>query len=164
MFVANPNNPTGTWLAPDALEAFIASVPRDVLIVLDEAYNEYLEPAERAERRPGSRAIRTWSLSRTFSKAYGLAALRVGYGIMDPTVADMLQPRAAAVQRQRVRAGGGGRGAGRYRVRRGEPRDEPRGLAQLERGPPALGIGYVPSHGNFLLVKWATRVASTSAC
>ena len=49
VFVANPNNPTGTCIAPDALEAFIASVPRDVLVVLDEAYNEYLEPAERAD-------------------------------------------------------------------------------------------------------------------
>ena len=46
VFVANPNNPTGTWIAPDELEAFIASVPRDVLVVLDEAYNEYLEPAQ----------------------------------------------------------------------------------------------------------------------
>ena len=50
MFVANPNNPTGTWLAPaDVLEAFIAAVPRDVVVVLDEAYNEYLEPAHRAD-------------------------------------------------------------------------------------------------------------------
>src|SRR5262249_36540707 len=48
VFVANPNNPTGTWIAPDALERFIASVPGDVLVVLDEAYNEYLEPDQRA--------------------------------------------------------------------------------------------------------------------
>ncbi len=59
VFVANPNNPTGTWIAPDPLRAFIASVPGDVVVVLDEAYNEYLEPAaERAQRRVGEDARR----------------------------------------------------------------------------------------------------------
>ena len=48
VFVANPNNPTGTWIAPDALEAFIASIPAEVLVVLDEAYDEYLDPAQHA--------------------------------------------------------------------------------------------------------------------
>ena len=89
VFVANPNNPTGTFIAPDALEAFIASVPRDVLVVLDEAYNEYLEPAERADSVGWLARYPHLALCRSFSKAYGLAALRIGYGVMHATVADM---------------------------------------------------------------------------
>ena len=90
VFVANPNNPTGTWIAPDALQAFIASIPDDVLVVLDEAYNEYLEPAQNAPSAAWTRTHANLIVSRTFSKAYGLAALRVGYGIMNASVADML--------------------------------------------------------------------------
>src|SRR5512141_1262839 len=90
VFVANPNNPTGTWLAPAAVEAFIASVPEDVLVVLDEAYNEYLEPAQCAPSAAWVRRYPNLVVSRTFSKAYGLAALRVGYGLMQAPVAEML--------------------------------------------------------------------------
>ncbi len=89
VFVANPNNPTGTWIAPAALEAFIDSVPRDVLVVLDEAYNEYLEPADRADSVGWIARYPHLAVSRSFSKAYGLAALRIGYGVMSADVADM---------------------------------------------------------------------------
>ena len=76
VFVANPNNPTGTWITPDAMEAFIASVPQSVLIVLDEAYNEYLEPAQCAPSVAWTTRYANLIVSRTFSKAYGLAGLR----------------------------------------------------------------------------------------
>src|SRR5262249_55724527 len=78
VFVANPNNPTGTWIAPPELEAFIESVPRDVLVVLDEAYNEYLDPKDRADSVGWIARFPNLAVSRSFSKAYGLAALRVG--------------------------------------------------------------------------------------
>ncbi len=81
VFIANPNNPTGTWLDADALHAFIESVPPDVVVVLDEAYTEYVS-------RPGFPDGVAWLqdfpnliVTRTFSKIYGLAALRVGYGL-----------------------------------------------------------------------------------
>jgi histidinol-phosphate aminotransferase len=90
VFVANPNNPTGTWLAPSAVKAFIAAVPRDCLVVLDEAYDEYLEPAQRSSSVAWVGEHPNLIVSRTFSKAYGLAGLRVGYGLMDAAVADML--------------------------------------------------------------------------
>ena len=78
VFVANPNNPTGTWIPPAALRSFIASVPENVLVVLDEAYNEYLEPEQCAPSAAWTRDHANLVVSRTFSKAYGLAALRVG--------------------------------------------------------------------------------------
>ena len=91
VFVANPNNPTGTWIAPDALEAFIASVPDDVAGRARRGVQRISRARRSARPAPrGSRDYPNLIVSRTFSKAYGLAALRVGYGVMDAKVADML--------------------------------------------------------------------------
>jgi histidinol-phosphate aminotransferase len=90
VFIANPNNPTGTWITGGAVESFIASIPQDVIVVLDEAYNEFLEPSEQSKSIAWLTRFPNLIVSRTFSKAYGLAALRVGYGVMDPAVADLM--------------------------------------------------------------------------
>ena len=129
VFVANPNNPTGTWIEPAALEAFVASVPEDVVVVLDEAYNEYLEPSQLAPSAAWVGRYPNLVVSRTFSKAYGLAALRIGYGADAPGGRRHAESRPAAVQRQRARAGGRARRARRRRVRRRKPRTESRGPA-----------------------------------
>ncbi len=153
VFVANPNNPTGTWLTPDAVRAFIASVPADVLVVLDEAYNEYLEPSQQADSASWLGTHPNLLISRTFSKAYGLAGLRVGYALADASVAAMLnrvrQPfnvnsvaQAAAIAAL---------ADADYVVE--SARLNRAGLAQLSAGLDALGIAYVPSHANFLLVQ-----------
>ena len=93
-------------------------------------------------------------VSRTFSKAYGLAALRVGYGIMHREGRRHAEPRPAAVQRQRACAGGGGRRARRHRVRRGKPAPQPRGHARARRGlSPRSDSRSLPSHANFMLVQ-----------
>lgn len=96
VFLANPNNPTGTWVDAAALEAFVASVPSRVLIVLDEAYSEYVPPEWFADGRfPDGLALAkrypNILLTRTFSKIYGLAALRVGFGLAHPSVAAILE-------------------------------------------------------------------------
>ena len=152
VFIANPNNPTGTWLAGPVVEAFIASVPKDVLVVLDEAYNEFLEPSEQSDSIVWTARYPNLIVSRTFSKAHGLAALRVGYGVMNEELADLMnrvrQPfnvnalaQAAAIaaladaeyvakSRQQNRAG----------------------MRELEAGLARLGIRYLPSHGNFVLI------------
>src|SRR2546423_6647486 len=90
VFIANPNNPTGTWHSPAAIRAFVAAVPREVIVVLDEAYNEFLEPHQDAHATQWLAEFPHLIVSRSFSKAYGLAALRVGYGVMDPAIADLL--------------------------------------------------------------------------
>jgi len=89
VFVANPNNPTGTWLPPKAIRAFLERIPSDVLVVLDEAYNEYLSPEDRGDAVRLLDQFPNLVVSRTFSKAYGLAGLRVGYGMTHPQVADL---------------------------------------------------------------------------
>ena len=90
VFVANPNNPTGTLLAGGELEAFLRAAPADVVVVIDEAYNEYLPAAVRYDSLPWLARHRNLVITRTFSKAYGLAGLRVGYALCDPSIADLL--------------------------------------------------------------------------
>ncbi len=153
MFVANPNNPTGTWIAPDVLEAFVASVPDDVLIVLDEAYDEYLEPSQQSQSVAWIAKYANLVVSRTFSKAYGLAALRVGYGIMDAKVADMLNR-----VRQPFNVNALAQAAALAALADTAYVDESRalnraGMRQLEEGVRALGLTFVPSHANFLLIR-----------
>jgi len=153
VFVANPNNPTGTWIAPDALEAFIASVPDDVLVVLDEAYNEYLEPERQAPSPVWIAKYANLVVSRTFSKAYGLAALRVGYGIMDPNVADMLNR-----VRQPFNVNALAQAAALAALADADYVEQSRiinraGMRQLEEGARALGLPFIPSHANFMLIR-----------
>jgi histidinol-phosphate aminotransferase len=153
VFVANPNNPTGTWLGADALESFIASVPPDVLVVLDEAYNEYLEPAAVAPSPAWVAQYPQLVVSRTFSKAYGLAALRVGYGIMNPRVADMLNR-----VRQPFNVNALAQAAALAALADADYVEQSRainreGMRALEAGFRALGLAWVPSHANFLLVR-----------
>jgi histidinol-phosphate aminotransferase len=153
LFVANPNNPTGTFIPPAELEAFVASVPRHVLVVLDEAYNEYLEPDDRADSVAWIAKYPNLLVSRSFSKAYGLAALRIGYGIASAGVADMMNR-----VRQPFNVNALAQAAAVAALEDTAYVDESRamnreGLAQLYRGFDALGLTYVRSHGNFVLVK-----------
>jgi len=153
VFVANPNNPTGTWIAPDVLRAFVASVPADVVVVLDEAYNEYLDADRQAHATRWIGDHPNLVVSRSFSKAYGLAALRVGYGVMDATVADLLNR-----VRQPFNVNALAQAAALAALADTDYVDESRrinraGLAQLANGFAALGLTALPSHGNFVLVK-----------
>ena len=153
VFVANPNNPTGTWIAPSVLEAFVASLPRDVVVVLDEAYNEYLVSTDRAPSVEWIARYPNLVVSRTFSKAYGLAALRVGYGIMDANVADLLNR-----VRQPFNVNTLAQVAALAALADADYVEESRllndaGMAQLEAGLQVLGLRYVPSHGNFVLAE-----------
>jgi histidinol-phosphate aminotransferase len=90
VFIANPNNPTGTLLAREDVEQFVASLPTHVLCVLDEAYYEFVDPAVRTESLQWPERYPNLIIARTFSKAYGLAGLRIGYGISSIEVADLL--------------------------------------------------------------------------
>lgn len=96
VFVCNPNNPTGTALRTEEIEAFIAKVPRDVLVVLDEAYKEFVDDAHVPDgvelaKQQWAAGHNNVAVLRTFSKAYGLAGLRIGYAVAPPVVADVLR-------------------------------------------------------------------------
>jgi histidinol-phosphate aminotransferase len=153
VFVANPNNPTGTWIPPGELEAFIASVPRDVLVVLDEAYNEYLEPADRADSVRWLDRHANLLLSRTFSKAFGLAALRVGYAVTSEHVADMLNRVRQPFNVNSLAQVAAVAALGDTDYVEESRRLNRDGLRQLYAGLDAAGVSYLPSHGNFLLIR-----------
>jgi histidinol-phosphate aminotransferase len=90
VFIANPNNPTGTWLSTTALHSFLQRVPSDVIVVLDEAYTEYVQEAEFPNALTWLEEFPNLIVTRTFSKIYGLAGLRVGYSVSNPVIADLL--------------------------------------------------------------------------
>ena len=153
VFVANPNNPTGTFVPAAELLAFVASVPPEILVVLDEAYNEYLDPVDRCDSVNWIAKFPNLLVSRTFSKAYGLAALRIGYGLMDAGVADMLNR-----VRQPFNVNTLAQAAAIAALADADYVDKSRelnraGLAQLAAGFAALGVASLPSHGNFMLAK-----------
>ncbi|MRR49682.1 MAG: histidinol-phosphate transaminase [Rhodocyclaceae bacterium] len=150
VWIANPNNPTGNFLPYPELKAFLAAVPGNVAVVLDEAYNEYLPPADRVETQTWVREYPNLVVTRTFSKVYGLAGLRVGYAIASAEVADLMnrvrQPfnvnnlalvaAMAALDDHTFIAES-------YELNR-------RGMEQIVAGLKHLGIEHIPSHGNFV--------------
>ena len=153
IFIANPNNPTGTFIPAPKIAAFLARVPSNVIVVLDEAYNEFLQPEDQFESANWVRTYPNLVVSRTFSKAYGLAGLRIGFAIAQPAVTDLMnrirQPfnvnsmaQAAAIAALNDTAfleKGALNNAAGYR--------------QFTEAFDELKLQYVPSHGNFVLVK-----------
>lgn len=150
LWIANPNNPTGNFLPHAELRPFIEAIPAHIAVVLDEAYTEYLAPAERADTVDWIKDMPNLIVTRTFSKIYGLAGLRVGYGVARADVADLLnrvrQPfnvnhlalaAALAALDDHVFL------ADSFELNR-------RGMAQIVAGLKRLGLEHIPSHGNFV--------------
>jgi histidinol-phosphate aminotransferase len=150
IWIANPNNPTGTFIPYPQLKAFIQAVPADVVVVLDEAYNEYIPPAERVDTTTWLAEFPNLVITRTFSKIYGLAGLRIGYGLASAEIADLMnrvrQPfncnnlalaaaTAALDDHEFV--------ARSYALNRA-------GMEQILDGIKRFGFAHIPSHGNFL--------------
>jgi histidinol-phosphate aminotransferase len=90
VFIANPNNPTGTWLKPDAVEAFLDKVSESIIVILDLAYIEYMDDALKPDIKHILEKYKNVVVTRTFSKVYALAGLRIGYSLSNPEVADII--------------------------------------------------------------------------
>ncbi len=150
IFIANPNNPTGTWLVDNDIQRFLNQLPENITVVIDEAYHEYIAKAEYASAEKYLTQYPNLIITRTFSKAYGLAGLRIGYGLASPAVTNLLnrvrQPfngnsfalaaAEAALQdndfvRQSVQVNSDG-------------------MQQLETEFIRMGLDYIPSAGNFI--------------
>jgi len=159
VFIANPNNPTGTWIERDALEAFLDRVPENVIVVLDEAYTEYVETDDVPNGVDYLGRYSNLLVSRTFSKAYGLAALRVGYGLSHPAIADALNRvrQPFNVNSLALAAALAALEDETYLI---ESRRINRiGMQQLEEGCAALGLSWIPSRGNFLAIDLGREAA-----
>jgi histidinol-phosphate aminotransferase len=152
VFIANPNNPTGTLLSGAELEAFLREVPPQVVVVLDEAYNEYLPAAARYDSLPWLARHRNLIVTRTFSKAYGLAGLRVGFALCDAGVADLLNRvrQPFNVNELALAAATAALGDAGF-VRRSHELNLA-GMQQLTAGFRRLGLEWIPSSGNFVSV------------
>ncbi len=155
IFIANPNNPTGTLIDKSELKAFLNQVPNHVLVVLDEAYDEYLGTTEKSEAIEWLSTFNNLIISRTFSKAYGLAGLRIGFGLMHASIADTLnrvrQPfnvnsiaQAAAI----ASLNDDDFVARSYALNQA-------GMLQLTQGFHQLGLAFIASHANFVSFKVA---------
>lgn len=150
VFVANPNNPTGTFLSGEQLEAFLGNVPRDVLVVLDEAYTEYLAPEQSYDALGWLARFPNLLISRTFSKAYGLAGLRVGYAIAHPEVADLMNRvrQPFNVSSIALAAAEAALGDDEFLAQSAEVNR--RGMVQITGALSELGLEWIPSSGNFV--------------
>lgn len=155
IFVANPNNPTGTLIPKSELYTFLQKVPQTVLIVLDEAYDEYLSDVDKSEAIAWLAEFENLIISRTFSKAYGLAGLRVGFGLASAAVADMMNR-----VRQPFNVNSIAQVAATASLFDDEFVERSRalnnaGMAQIIQGLQVLGLSYIPSYANFVSFKVA---------
>jgi len=152
VWIANPNNPTGTRLGAGKLRQFVESVPSTVIVVIDEAYFEYVREDDHPDASQWLGDFPNLVVTRTFSKAFGLAALRIGYGLSHPDVADLLnrvrQPfnvdsmaQAAALAALEDRD---------FLARSVELNAQ--GMQQLTEGVSRLGLPFIPSYGNFIAI------------
>ena len=153
VFVANPNNPTGTFTPWAQIDRFLEGVPANVLVVLDEAYGEYLPDVLRSPTQGWLARFPNLVVSRTLSKAFGLAGLRVGYGLADPAVAEVMNRvrQPFNVNHLAMVAACAALQDDEFIARSREVNSA--GLEQLEAGFRALGLEYIPSHGNFITVR-----------
>ncbi len=152
IFIANPNNPTGTWLQNDELKSFIEQVPGHIAIVIDEAYFEYVDFEQYPDSLQWLEKFPNLIVTRTFSKIYGIAGLRIGYSVSSPEICDLLN---------RVRQPFNGNTLALAAARAAlddeafveqSRRSNQQGLQLMQAWFDRRGIDYIPSVGNFLTV------------
>lgn len=160
IFVTNPNNPTGTYSSKAQLDAFLAQVPAHVVVLLDEAYFEYVDKSDYPNGIDYLSEFPNLVVTRTFSKAYGLASLRVGYGVSSEQLADLMNrvrppfnvdslALAAAVASIKDES---------YVRQSKELNDQ--GMSQLEAGFDQLNVNWISSVGNFICFEVPGRAPS----
>ncbi|MDT8408636.1 MAG: histidinol-phosphate transaminase [Wenzhouxiangellaceae bacterium] len=154
VFLANPNNPTGTWLGKDRILDFLASLPGHVICVIDEAYTEYAKSDELGDASAWLARFPNLVVTRTFSKAYGLAGLRVGYALSNPGVADLLNRVRPAFNVNSLGLLAARAALGDHAFIDRSRKMNADGLVQLGAGLSSLGVTVVPSAANFVLARF----------
>lgn len=150
VYLANPNNPTGTWVGEEALLGFLRKVPQRVWVVLDEAYTEYVTEAGYPN---GLRWLDTFPnliVTRTFSKIHGLAALRIGYAVSSPEFADLMNRVRHPFNANSMALAAAEAALEDDAYVTTSRRLNNEGMAQIEQGLAALDLIWIPSLGNFV--------------
>jgi histidinol-phosphate aminotransferase len=155
VWIANPNNPTGTFLPHAQVRAFLQQVPQDVAVVLDEAYNEYLPLGDRADTVAWLKEFPNLIVTRTFSKVYGLAGLRVGYGVASAEIADLMNRVRQPFNVNNLALAAAIAALDDHLFVAESFDANRRGMEQIVAGLKRLGLEHIPSHGNFVSFKVA---------
>jgi histidinol-phosphate aminotransferase len=150
VFIANPNNPTGTLLSASAVLRFLERVSTDVLVVLDEAYNEYLPSSVRADSISWLKRFPNLLITRTFSKAYGMAGVRVGFGLAHEEVSSLMNRVRQPFNVNSIGLVGAAAALEDVEFVKRSYALNQAGMLQITTGLRQLGIEYIPSYGNFL--------------
>ncbi len=152
VWVANPNNPTGTWLNAEELENFVAAIPQNVIVVVDEAYVEYVDEPDYPDASKWLQKYPNLIVTRAFSKAYGLASVRVGYGLSHPDVADLLNRVRQPFNVNSMALAAALAALDDQDFIQQSVETNRKGMAQLVAGCEQMGLEYIPSVGNFITV------------
>jgi histidinol-phosphate aminotransferase len=152
VFVANPNNPTGTWLDQDAVHGFLKRVPAETLVVMDEAYFEYVQTEAYPDATRWLDEFPNLLVTRTFSKIHGLAGLRIGYGVSGEAVADILNRVRQPFNTNLLAQAAALAALDDTDHVRESVRINAEGLKQLVAACEQRGLGFIPSVGNFLSI------------
>ena len=153
IFIANPNNPTGTFVPAAELAIFLQAVPADVVVVLDEAYNEYLASELQYDSIAWVRQYPNLLVSRTMSKAYGIAGLRVGFAIAQPAITDLLNRVRQPFNVNTLAQAAAVAALNDLPFLQQSATLNAAGYVQLTDAFTELNLEFVPSFGNFVLVK-----------
>jgi histidinol-phosphate aminotransferase len=152
VYIANPNNPTGTIVTKSEVEDFFGHVPEDVLVVMDDAYFEYIDDPEYPDSLAYLREGRNILILRTFSKIYGLAGVRLGYGLAQPRVIASLSKLRISFNVNRLSQLAGTAALDDHEhAQRGRANNEA-GKKYLYEAYRKLGLFYLPTHANFIFV------------
>ena len=153
VWIANPNNPTGNFVPYPEVRAFLEAVPKDVVVVLDEAYNEYLPPADRVDTASWINDFPNLVVCRTLSKLYGLAGLRIGYALASAEVADLMNRVRQPFNVNNLALAGALAALDDEEFLLASYELNRRGMAQIVAGLERLGLEYIKPHGNFVTFK-----------
>ena len=152
IFLVNPNNPTGTYINEDAFSHFLKSIPPHVLVVVDEAYSEYITNSDYPHVITYLQQYPNLIITRTFSKVYGLAALRIGYSISSPKIADILNRARLPFNVNTIAAKAACAAIEDFDHVKESVHLNQQGMLQLEEGFKKIALSYIPSVGNFIAV------------
>lgn len=152
MFIANPNNPTGTWLDKQSLRTLLESIPEQMVVVLDEAYFEYVEQDDYPNCVQWVNEFPHLLVTRTFSKAFGLAGLRIGYGVSHRDIADLMNRVRQPFNVNSLALSAAEAALTDHEHLQQSVRLNQNGMTQLMSAFDTMGLRYIPSVGNFICV------------
>ncbi|BBL35413.1 histidinol-phosphate aminotransferase [Nitrosomonas stercoris] len=161
IFIANPNNPTGTLCDARDLLRFIECVPPDTLVILDQAYDEYLSKADKANSIAWLKNFQNLVITHTFSKAYGLASVRVGFALAHADIANLMNRIRQPFNVNSIGLAAAQAALNDVEFVKLSYMSNRTGMQQMVAGLDQLGVGYIPSHGNFISIQIEGQQADT---